>query len=66
MDISQVIQFEGNVDDLVWKSPVEDFNTSSILVCDETHEAPPVEHYRPLPLPGGDDGEGRRKDMRYL
>ena len=39
MDISQVIQFEGNVDDLVWKSPVEDFNTSSILVCDETHEA---------------------------
>ena len=39
MDISQVIKFEGNVDDLVWKSPIEDFNTSSILICDETHEA---------------------------
>ncbi len=39
MDLLQVIQFEGNVDDLVWKSPVEDFNTSSILICDETHEA---------------------------
>ena len=39
MDISQVIQFEGRVDDLVWKSPVEDFNTSSVLICDETHEA---------------------------
>lgn len=39
MDFVQVIQFEGNIDDLVWKSPVEDFNTSSVLICDETHEA---------------------------
>ncbi len=39
MDLVQVIKFEGNVDDLVWKSPVEDFNTSSVLICDEAHEA---------------------------
>lgn len=39
MDISQVINFEGNVDEMVWKSPVEDFNTSSILIVPETHVA---------------------------
>jgi len=39
MDLFQVIKFEGRVDDLVWKSPIEDFNTSSVLICDETHEA---------------------------
>lgn len=39
MDISQVITFDGSPDQLVWKSPVEDFNTSSILVVPETHVA---------------------------
>ena len=36
---SQVLQFEGPTDSLVWKNPIEDFNTTSILVVDETHEA---------------------------
>ena len=36
---SQVLQFEGSVDSLVWKNPIEDFNTTSVLVVDETHEA---------------------------
>lgn len=39
MDIAQVINFEGNPDKLVWKSPIEDFNTTSILVVPETHVA---------------------------
>lgn len=39
MDISQVIKFEGNPDKLIWKSPIEDFNTTSVLIVDETHEA---------------------------
>ena len=39
MDISQVINFEGSPDQLVWKSPIEDFNTTSILVVPETHVA---------------------------
>lgn len=39
MDISQVIQFEGSPDGLVWKSRVEDFNTTSILIVPETHVA---------------------------
>lgn len=39
MDISRIIQFEGNLDKLVWKSPIEDFNTTSVLIVDETHEA---------------------------
>ena len=37
--ISDVIEFNGNVDDLVWKSPVENFNTTSVLIVDETHKA---------------------------
>ena len=37
--ISDVIEFAGNVDDLVWKSPVENFNTTSVLIVDETHQA---------------------------
>ncbi len=36
---SQVLQFEGPIDSLVWKNPIEDFNTTSVLVVDETHEA---------------------------
>ena len=36
---SQVLQFEGAIDSLVWKNPIEDFNTTSVLVVDETHEA---------------------------
>lgn len=39
MNISQVLQFEGPIDCLVWKNPIEDFNTTSQLIVDETHEA---------------------------
>lgn len=39
MDISQVINYEGAPEQLVWKSPVEDFNTTSILIVPETHVA---------------------------
>ena len=39
MPISSVITFEGSPDDLVWKSPIENFNTTSHLIVDETHEA---------------------------
>lgn len=39
MNISQVLQLEGPIDSLVWKSPIEDFNTTSQLIVDETHEA---------------------------
>lgn len=39
MDIAQIINFEGNIDSLVWKSPIEDFNTSSVLIVPETHVA---------------------------
>jgi membrane protease subunit (stomatin/prohibitin family) len=39
MDISQQIEFEGRPDDLVWKSPIENFNTTSILIVPETHVA---------------------------
>ena len=39
MALLDVIQFEGPIDALVWKSPVEDFNTTSILIVDETHQA---------------------------
>lgn len=39
MAIAEVIKFEGSQDDLVWKYPVEDFNATSQLIVDETHEA---------------------------
>ncbi len=39
MAISEVIKFEGSPDDLVWKHPIEDFNTTAQLIIDETHEA---------------------------
>ncbi|OXN00043.1 SPFH domain-containing protein [Bifidobacterium vansinderenii] len=39
MAIANVIQFEGDPDALVWKSPIEDFNTASQLIVDPTHEA---------------------------
>ena len=39
MAISEVIKFEGDPNQLVWKHPVEDFNTTSQLIVDETHEA---------------------------
>lgn len=38
-EIVSVIQFEGSPEQLVWKSPVEDFNSTSQLIVDETHEA---------------------------
>lgn len=39
MSVVDVIQFEGSSTDLVWKSPIEDFNTATQLIVDETHEA---------------------------
>lgn len=39
MAIAEVIKFEGNPNDLVWKHYAEDFNTMSQLIVDETHEA---------------------------
>ena len=39
MPIADVIQFEGRNTDLVWKSPIEDFNMATQLIVDETHEA---------------------------
>lgn len=39
MAISDVIKFEGDPNQLVWKHPIEDFNTTSQLIVDETHEA---------------------------
>lgn len=39
MPAADVIQFEGPVGVLVWKSPVENFNATTQLVVDETHEA---------------------------
>lgn len=37
--ISQVIKFEGSPDDLVWKYSGEEFNATSQLIVDETHQA---------------------------
>lgn len=39
MAIAEVIKFEGPQDALVWKFPLEDFNATSQLIVDETHEA---------------------------
>ncbi len=39
MAISQVIKFEGSPDDLVWKYSGEEFNATSQLIVDETHQA---------------------------
>jgi membrane protease subunit (stomatin/prohibitin family) len=39
MAIAEVIKFEGSPDELVWKFPIEDFNATSQLIVDETHEA---------------------------
>ena len=39
MAIAEVIKFEGPPDELVWKFPIEDFNATSQLIVDETHEA---------------------------
>ena len=39
MAIAEVIKFEGPHDALVWKYPIEDFNATSQLIVDETHEA---------------------------
>ena len=39
MAIAEVIKFEGSPDALVWKYPLEDFNATSQLIVDETHEA---------------------------
>ena len=39
MAISQVITFGGTPDDLVWKYAGEEFNVTSQLIVDETHDA---------------------------
>lgn len=39
MALSEVIEFRGSPDALVWKYPEENFNTTSQLIVDETHEA---------------------------
>ncbi|MCL2114786.1 MAG: SPFH domain-containing protein [Methanobrevibacter sp.] len=39
MDLLKVIKFEGDDTTLVWKHPVEDFNTSSQLIVHESQEA---------------------------
>lgn len=39
MAIAEVIKFEGPRDALIWKYPIEDFNATSQLIVDETHEA---------------------------
>lgn len=40
MAIAEVIKMDpAHVKDVVWKFPVEDFNTTSQLIVDETHEA---------------------------
>lgn len=39
MAISQVIKFAGSTDDLVWKYAGEEFNATSQLIVDETHQA---------------------------
>ena len=39
MPISQVIEFNGSPDDLIWKYPNEEFNTTSQLIVDETYQA---------------------------
>lgn len=39
MNIADVVKFEGPIDSLVWKFPSEDFNATSQLIVDETHEA---------------------------
>jgi len=39
MTIADVIKFEGSPEKLVWKFPTEDFNATSQLIVDETHEA---------------------------
>ena len=39
MNISQVLKFDGPIDSLIWKHPIEDFNTTTQLIVDETHEA---------------------------
>lgn len=38
-NIVNVIEFQGNVDQVVWKSPVENFNSGTQLIVDEAHEA---------------------------
>ena len=39
MAISEVIEFKGSPELLVWKFPEENFNTTSQLIVDPTHEA---------------------------
>lgn len=39
MAISQIIKYEGSPDDLVWKYSGEEFNATSQLIVDETHQA---------------------------
>ena len=38
-NLIQVIKYEGNNDAIIWKSPVEDFNTGTQLIVHESQEA---------------------------
>lgn len=39
LDIAKIIKYEGPNDVLVWKHPIEDFNTTSQLIVHESQEA---------------------------
>lgn len=39
MEIAQIIKYEGDEKTLVWKSPIEDFNTGTQLIVHESQEA---------------------------
>lgn len=39
LEITQVISYEGGNDTLVWKHPIEDFNTTTQLIVHESQEA---------------------------
>ena len=39
LDIEKIIKYEGPNDVLVWKHPIEDFNTKSQLIVHESQEA---------------------------
>jgi membrane protease subunit (stomatin/prohibitin family) len=38
-DIFQIVKYEGDNTTLIWKSPVEDFNTGTQLIVHESQEA---------------------------
>ena len=49
---SRVLQFEGPVDSLVWKNPIEDFNTTSVLVVDDGRDIIGTNQRKPSKIKG--------------